>query len=114
MLEELDAHGHFQQWRVIAIQTGKIRIVPRERVDARMRELRDAGSCTSNDEHVISVAQLSGARLLYSNDIALHDDFKNKNLVDQPRGKVYTTRKSTAFGRVHRRLLGDDRLCRVP
>lgn len=114
VLEELDAHGHFRQWRAIAVQTGKIRIVSRERMDARMRELQDADSCTSDDEHVISLAQLSGARLLYSNDIALRNDFKKKVLLDRPRGKVYSTRTSPAFGGSHRRLLADSNLCRVP
>ncbi len=113
-LEELDAHGHFRKWRAIAVQTGKIRIVARERIDARMRELQDAGSCTSDDEHIISLAQLSGARLLYSNDVALRDDFRNRDLLDRPKGKVYSTLVSTAFGRAHQRLLADNTLCRVP
>ena len=114
VLEELDAYDPFRNWWAIAMQTGKIRIVARERIDARMQELQDSGSCTSDDEHVISLAQLSGARLQYSNDIALRSDFKKKALLDQPRGKVYSTRTSPAFGSSHRRLLADSNLCRVP
>ena len=57
----------------------------------------DPGSCKSNDHHVIALAQISGARMLYSNDQALQQDFKNTALIDQPRGTVYSTLQSKAF-----------------
>ena len=43
----------------------------------------------SNDFHIIALAQLAGARMLYSRDRELHQDFRNSKLVDRPRGKVY-------------------------
>lgn len=55
------------------------------------------GSCRSDDHHVIALAQISGARLLFSNDRALHQDFKNTSLIDQPPGTVYSTLRSKAF-----------------
>ena len=57
----------------------------------------DPGSCKSDDHHVIALAQISGARMLYSNDQALQRDFKNTALIDQPRGTVYSTLQSKAF-----------------
>ncbi|MYH42126.1 MAG: hypothetical protein F4017_01170 [Acidimicrobiaceae bacterium] len=51
----------------------------------------DPGSCRSDDHHVIALAQISGARLLFSNDKDLHKDFKNRQLIDQPTGTVYST-----------------------
>ena len=45
--------------------------------------------CRSNDEHIIALARISGARLLCSEDIKLHADFKNKSLINSPRGKIY-------------------------
>ena len=44
---------------------------------------------TSDDPHVLTVAQMSGTRLLYSNDGDLHQDFKNRGLVNNPRGNIY-------------------------
>ena len=75
------------------------------RVDARAIELRMDNSCVSNDEHIIALAQISGARLLYSNDKKLHKDFGNKNLIDNPRGKVYSTLRDTGFSRSRRERL---------
>jgi predicted nucleic acid-binding protein len=43
----------------------------------------------SNDSHVIALALASGARLLYSRDQALIQDFKDQRFVRRPRGKCY-------------------------
>ena len=45
--------------------------------------------CRSNDKYIIALARLSGARTLCSSDRDLHADFRNKELVDEPRGHVY-------------------------
>ena len=42
-------------------------------MDEREEELNEEGRCHSNDTHVIALAQITGARLLYSNDKALHE-----------------------------------------
>ena len=75
-----------------------------------------ADSCRSNDQHIIALAHVGGARLLYSNDGDLHDDFDDKGLIDNPRGKVYSTRKKKNFTRAHERLLRLKKkdLCGVP
>ena len=84
-----------------------------EDVDARTDELRRRTVCTSNDEHVLALALVSGARLLYTNDEALIADFKNREIVANPRGKVYTTAVNDDVTPVHRRLLADRNLCRA-
>ena len=94
-------------------QYGKVHTVERENVDPLAAGLRASQSCVSNDEHVIALAQVSGARLLFSNDVPLHRDFKNRDLVDVPRGKVYSTREDTSFTQRHRRLLNDPALCNM-
>lgn len=43
----------------------------------------------SDDEHILALARLSGARILYSHDENLHKDFKNTEIVPKPRGRVY-------------------------
>ena len=59
----------------------------------------------SNDSHVIELAISSGARLLYSNDKSLHDDFTSGEIVNEPRGKVYSTLRGRNVDNRKRRLL---------
>ena len=99
-----------REWVRQAMIAGFVRSVDEAEVDARTEELR--GSCISNDPHVIALAQVSGARLLYSNDGNLHRDSGNKKLIDAPRGKVYSTRDDKSFRDHHRRLLRRRDLCR--
>ena len=101
----------FRKWARVAIRTGKIRIVNTNEVDAKTREIENEGGYVSNDPHVLALAQVSGARLLYSNDGDLQVDFKNKNLIDDPRGRVYSTRVSKNFRPAHRGLLAKRNLC---
>lgn len=84
------------RWLLELDRTGKLKRVDDSRVDLQAARLRsvpasDPGSCRSDDHHVIALAQISGARLLFSNDRDLHKDFKNKQLIDQPSGTVYST-----------------------
>jgi hypothetical protein len=45
--------------------------------------------CRSNDAHVLAIARCSGARTLVTNDARAMDDFKDKDLLSNPRGKIY-------------------------
>lgn len=107
-------HEGFRAWSATAIQYGKLQLVDRAEVEERVTELHSSNACTSDDEHVIALAQLSGARLLFSNDTDLHFDFKSKNLIDEPRGKIYSTNQSKDFTPGQKRLLADKTLCRKP
>ena len=101
----------FREWAVQAIQSGKMRVANQGKIADKTAMLREAGACKSNDHHVIALAQVSGARLLYSNDQNLQDDFKDKNLIDNPRGAVYSTLVNKNFARSHRDLLRRRDLC---
>ena len=68
---------------------GKARHVSDERVAARTGELLRSGLCSSDDPHILALAQISGARLLCSNDNSLVADFTNRRILKNPRGKVY-------------------------
>ena len=109
---ELDRNHEFQKWRRQAVLAGRITLLNDETVDRRSKQLEEERACRSNDTHVVAVAQLSGARLLYTNDGSLRDDFRDKKLIDQPRGKVYSTRCRDDVTPAHRRLLGNRNLCR--
>lgn len=111
---ELGRDERFVLWLKSAIRFGRARSVPDEEVDDRASELRSEGVCTSDDEHVLALALVSGARLLYTNDTALIGDFKNRSIVAAPRGKVYTTAGNDTVTNAHLRLLADRNLCRTP
>ena len=92
------------RWLQELDRAGRLTSVDDSSVDRRAASLRnlpagEPGSCRSNDHHVIALAQISGARLLFSNDRALHQDFKNRRLIDQPLGTVYSTLTRKDFSR---------------
>lgn len=62
------------------------------------------GQCSSDDPHVIALARASGARLLCSSDRKLHADFRNRSLINNPRGSIYQ-------GAQHSHLLGHEGRC---
>ena len=111
LLRELDRNHAFHDWCVQAVLAGRMTRLSDEAVDGKATELAQENACRSDDEHVVAVAQLGGARLLFTNDGDLQADFKDRNLIDGPRGKVYTTRVREDWTRAHRRLLEDRTLC---
>jgi len=58
-------------------------------VDAETDRVKDGGLCVSDDPHVVALARVSGARTLCSHDQDLHLDFRNRELISNPRGMVY-------------------------
>ena len=64
LLEELSGNVRLLQWLKSASLYGRARSVIDEDVNDRAEELRRNDICTSNDEHVIALALISGARLL--------------------------------------------------
>ena len=112
LLKELCQPRSAREWMQQAILSGRVKIEDEQRVVARMTNLMNEGLCKSNDPHVLALAQISGARLLYSNDGDLQQDFTNRTLVDRPRGKIYTTRMGRrVFGNSHKALLRRRDLC---
>jgi hypothetical protein len=72
-------------------QAGRARKIPSGEVDAVEKSLKAQGGLSSDDPHIVALAQVSGVRLLCSLDTALHEDFKNPPLLSKPRGAVYQT-----------------------
>jgi hypothetical protein len=58
----------------------------------REEEGLDPDLLVSDDPHVIALARVSGARILFSRDVDLHSDFKNHRIISGPRGSVYQNR----------------------
>lgn len=111
--EELGANLNFLRWLRAAVGQGRAISVNDDRVDAEAESLRAQGDCRSNDEHVLALARISGARLLFTNDRALQDDFRDHAIVSSVRGRIYTTRERPDVRRTHRDLLRRRDLCNV-
>ncbi len=114
LTEELNrASAKFPQWAKRALLFGRIRSVNDDEIRAKTKSIVAGGKCVSNDMHIVSLAQVSGARLLFSNDGDLHTDFRNKTLINNPRGQIFSTRMSGDLTSSHKRLLARKDLCRA-
>ena len=109
---ELNKIGSFREWQKQAVLAGRIKNADDAIVDKRAAELVRRDECASNDHHIVALANVSGARLLYTNDAELQKDFKNHNLIKEPRGKIYPAKTQADFGSVHRKLLATN-TCRT-
>ena len=111
LLNELERTS-MKVWVQQAIASGRITRVANAKVAETAAELGKQGLCRSNDTHVLALARASGARLLYSNDKDLIQDFKNKMVINKPRGNVYTTHVGEGhFEASHKLLLRKKGLC---
>ena len=105
LLKELGRNENFRLWWRQAVLAGRATRVADDAVQIETNRLADGTTCRSNDPHVIALAVVGGARLLYTNDRNLQRDFKNRHLIDDPIGKVYSTRRNGSFSRRKRELL---------
>lgn len=114
MKSELQKAGSGQRLWLEELRSSQvIREISDSSVDNLAEHLRDSRMCDSNDEHIIALARLSGARLLYSKDRLLHRDFTERSLISKPRGKVYSTAQGSEFRRSHRDVLQNRDLCKT-
>ena len=115
LTDELKGSHNFNVWLESALSAGRVRVVARSDVDAEEEGLEQATTLRSDDPHVLALAKVSGARLLYSNDRDLHKDFKNPAILGHSgRGTIYTSVKYKGIRRVHKQLLRRTDICQVP
>jgi predicted nucleic acid-binding protein len=105
--EELAANRGVSRQLVQLDRAGRLRSADPKKLEDEERRLRIASIFRSNDPHVLALAIVSGARTLATGDNALADDFKNKRIIDAPRGKVYRDPEA------HRHLLCHTSSCGV-
>lgn len=111
-LEELAHNGNFRRWFQEARRaTGRVRQVDRASIETQEQRLRGTAGLKSDDGHVVALALASGARLLYSNDRALQDDFSNRRIIQRPKGRIYATQGAGGLTSEHRELLDAENLC---
>ena len=100
LLEELSVLRTFPLWLRVARESGVAKIIPDDRVNSETTDLENRGDCQSNDTHVIALALLGGARILFTNDLTLRRDFRR--IIH---GQIYDTRNSVNVTSSHRNLL---------
>ena len=113
LLRELNGYSDFNRWLRTALARNRARQIDDDRVDAETEAIRARQICRSDDEHVLALAQVSGARLLFTNDRALQDDFTNRRIIPNPRGRIYTTVVHSDIRQTHRDLLDSADLCAI-
>ncbi len=88
---ELTQNGRARDWLLSAISKGQVLKLNSATVESGAKELSARPELRSDDPHVLAVALIGEARLLYSNDEDLQDDFKDPALIPSPAGRVYTS-----------------------
>lgn len=115
LLRELEGSELFVRWAAEATLAGRLTTLDGNDVEERTRQIEREAK--SNDAHVLAVAQIGGARLLFTNDQRLEQDFLSKSLIDNPRGRIYHTRDFRSpndnkdVTKAHRHLLSSN-VCR--
>ena len=107
----------FHKWasegqRASGQRNSRLENVDDNRVNKKTEEIKQRDDLQSDDPHIIALARVSGARLLFSNDKDLQDDFGNSEITNNPRGKIYSTSENTNFTKDKRDLLERHR-CRL-
>ena len=83
------------------LSSGKARFVSGEELESERQRLIEDSDHRSDDIHVLALALVSGARLLYTEDQALRSDFRKgkwkngKFIIGNPRGRLYSGRRNS-------------------
>jgi hypothetical protein len=72
--------------------------------ELRVERVTVLGICESDDQHLLALARVAGARTLCTEDKPLMSDFKNASIIAAPRGRIYRDES-------HVSLLQHDRGC---
>jgi len=86
---EYQRAGWFRPFLRRLDQQGSAKVVPDQEVDAQTEEIRLAGGYRSDDPHILALAIVAKVRLLCTDDDNLSTDFKDRQLINNPRGNVY-------------------------
>ena len=100
-----------RKWTYQARRVGLFMFKEYTGLDQKIQELKKR-KLKSNDHHIIALAQVSRARLLYTEDGDLKTDFKNKNLINHPRGKLYPSSEKPR--EIKKFLENNKSICRRP
>lgn len=111
LLKELRGSKKVKLWIANGMRAGHVVGYPAAAIEKITADV--ARHCKSDDPHVVALARASGARLLYTRDRDLMEDFSNRRLLGgRIAGKIYTDASDrTTVGPQHRKLLERKDLC---
>lgn len=104
LTQELMEDKRASDWLAEGSRRGRVVQISNKELSEAKRRVEKV-RLKSDDSHVIELAISSGARLLYSNDKNLHEDFTSGKVIKDPRGKVYSTLVSQNVDKKKRKLL---------
>lgn len=105
LTEELFSIDRARRFILRLAQAGRAIFRSPNEVGLEREQVIATGECRSDDPHIIVLARISGARVLCSRDKNLHQDFKNLELINLPKGRIYQNAK-------HAKILGHTSACR--
>ncbi len=111
LTEELAGNPKFEEWATEAIADGRVRTISDGQIGQETERLSAQWAGRSNDQHVIALARISRARVLFANDTRLRDDFRNLDLVPKPQGKLLPDGESANAAQRRKQLLRQTDLC---
>ena len=79
------------------VRAGRATKIPGSRFSDDERNLKTRANLRSDDPHVLALARAAGVRLLCTVDHDLISDFKDRRVIDHPRGKVYSGARNAAL-----------------
>jgi hypothetical protein len=97
--------GNFMKLLGVLDSRGQIHRAEEHLVDREAERIESELILTSDDPHILALAIVSGARIIYSHDSNLHTDFCNQHIIAKPQGKIYQNKN-------HAHLLIDALPCR--
>lgn len=103
LTEEYFTNHEVRSLMRILDQAGIARQESASLIEAEEQRIIATGLCKSNDTHIIALGNVSGTRLLVTDDGECSRDWSNHEILSNPRGKVYKNRS-------HQSLL--DEFCR--
>lgn len=112
--EMQDNSVEFRRWAVQAQLAQRIRILPEDEIQRKAARIEQDFDLCSKDSHVLAIALLSGARLLFSDDQNLQKDFRDRTVISQPRGKLFPTQDGVGSDRRRKQLLNKAHQCAKP
>ena len=111
LYDELAGSRAFRVWSATAVKDGRLRVSNRAEVDLEESSLTQDWLGVSDDQHVIALARVSRARVLYTRDEALRTDFRNRELISSPHGRLYPLQESANAKMRRLALLSSTELC---
>ena len=88
--EQKDARRKLEDYN----RAGRAILINAKLIESEQIRLQKIDNHKSNDVHIIALANVSGARLLYTEDRDLMNDFRDKKIIDHPRGKIYSSARN--------------------